>query len=496
MRKSNSLRQIASHGFLPFDVVFRREYAITPSAQMRTILPVLISLGGLALFSGALIASPGVASNPIQTSPVPPRFPAPLTYALSAVKPDNLGSWSFYAAAAGETNVANYTPISLGIDAAPNVVLSPTFPQVAPPFLYWSSTDAGANITVRPEGDRNAAGKKGDLIAMWTVPATDLYLVKINVDNIGLDVKGGDGGVLSVSRLGTQETTDSRIIDRVAVPASHLPITGAQGYIMVDAQTGDRIVLRVNAGTDGYADQWKLRYSIARTGPEGYLAQPPVVAQVSAAPLRPDLFFLGTSSDWANSIYAEESMQLMRRYVPQLGAVMVSHQPERISQLPFYRANNIPTLIQTWGPSYEPYLHAKDAFEVSWKGEDLGKPGFPLSGTTHAFAMPHPASREAFERVVRSSVRSGFSGFGFQDMVWMWGAGRGASGYNPATIAAFRTDLQGLDSGLPLMPISGKPTTFKFADYARYYLGGMPTPAVFGLKNWAQYHPITFRANA
>ena len=333
---------------------------------------------------------------------------------------------------------------------------------------------------------------------MWAVPAKDLYQIRIDVENVGLDVKGGDGGVLTVSRLGAGENSDARIVERVAVPLSSDAVPHAQSVIMVDAEVGDRIVLRINAGLDGYADRWKLRYTIARSGPEGYLAQPPpraqtpLRAQTPGAPLRRGLFFVGTDGGWANSSFAEESMRMLRRYVPNLGAVMIAHTPERLTQPPFYRAANIPTLIQTWGATYEPYLGAKGAFEITWKGEDLSKPGFPLSGTTHAMSLPHPASREAFERVVRSAIRSGYSGFGFPDLVWMWGGGRGASGYNPATIAAFRQDLQGLDEGLPIMPLSGHAAVWKFADYARFYGGGMPPAAAFGSRSWAAYQPITF----
>ncbi|RYF33150.1 MAG: hypothetical protein EOO38_30370, partial [Cytophagaceae bacterium] len=274
-------------------------------------LTSLCLLGGTAFSGGAITAAPSVVLKRNAPS-IAPKFPAPPTYSLSAVKPGNLGAWSFYSAAAGETNTANYSPIVVADNGTSHVTVSPTFPQVTPPYASWSAEDASGEITVRPESDGNSLGKKGDMLAMWTVPATDLYLVKINVDNVGLDVKGGDGGVLTVSRLGPQENTDSRVIDRVGVPASHVSISGAQGYMTVDAQAGDQIVLRMNAGADGYGDQWKLRYSIARTGPEGFLAQPPVVAQAPAAPLRRGLFFLGTSSDWANSIYAEETMRLMQ----------------------------------------------------------------------------------------------------------------------------------------------------------------------------------------
>lgn len=232
--------------------------------------------------------------------------------------------------------------------------------------------------------------------------------------------------------------------------------------------------------------------------PAAILAQPPPppssaeAATPRGAPLRPGLFWLGVDGHWANSEYADETLRLIHDILRQnLAVVMIANKPDRFKQPPVYNQLNIPTIIQTWGSGYEPWLRSQNAFEINWAGDDLSNktPRHALSGTAHAAALPHPATRQAFLQLGQSAIRSGYSGHGFCDMVWMWGGGRGSTGHNPATIAAFRADLLGADDGLRATLDNGPARTIKLRDYADYYLGGLPAPQTLGLQTWADYTP-------
>jgi hypothetical protein len=170
---------------------------------------------------------------------------------------------------------------------------------------------------------------------------------------------------------------------------------------------------------------------------------------------------------------------------------MIANKPEIFRKPPVYDELRIPAIIQNWGSGYEPWLRSQNAFEINRAGDDLSikTPRYTLSGTAHAAALPHPATRAAYLQLGQSAIRSGYSGHGFCDMVWMWGGGRGATGHNPATIAAFRRDLLGADDGFPASPDGAPARVMKLRDYAGYYLGGLPAPRSLGFRTWADYTP-------
>ncbi|MEG1880429.1 MAG: hypothetical protein RR145_03825, partial [Oscillospiraceae bacterium] len=165
---------------------------------------------------------------------------------------------------------------------------------------------------------------------------------------------------------------------------------------------------------------------------------------------------------------------------------------ERKANMKFYEENGIPTLTQTYGQEYVNFFDATKAWEKEWHGNVLGPgAGYELAGTGHASAMPHPATREAFGRVIKSATEHGFSGFGFPDCVWMWGA-RGVTGYNEKTLQAFTEDVTKRDRGLRVRLDGVNVTTMNFWDYYSYYAGNdVLNPADIGFASWNDYHPLT-----
>lgn len=221
-------------------------------------------LVSIFMFGSCAVVSPKVmqGSSPFAAAAV--RTGAPISYSLNAVSPGATGPWSFFVSAAGETSVHNYLRVAPGIDAANIVrVVAETSPPYRPVMEWEYGYEAGL-VTIRPESDRNVVGKKGDLIAMWAAPVTGRYHVQIDVDNVGNDARGGDGGTIILSRLGARESDDTHIIERVAIPASGFESPHVQRSVVIEAQAADRIVMRLNAGIDGFADLWRLRYVLTR----------------------------------------------------------------------------------------------------------------------------------------------------------------------------------------------------------------------------------------
>lgn len=223
----------------------------------------LLLMAWLPLLSANLLAAPserqGVAA-PVSSAPTQ----ASTIYALNAVSPGATGYWKFYVAAAGDTHTENYLAVMPTIDAANEirVVAEPNDPWR--PVLEWEYGYAAGLITVRPESDRNISTKKGDLIVMWAAPAEGRYQLRLEADNVGTDVQGGDGGIITLSRLGTHETDDVTVLDRILIPASGYQSPHVKRETTVELAVGERIVMRLNAGIDGFGDLWRVRYAIVR----------------------------------------------------------------------------------------------------------------------------------------------------------------------------------------------------------------------------------------
>jgi hypothetical protein len=361
-------------------------------------------------------------------------------------------------------------------------------------------------LVVMPEKDGLVSSGQGDLIAGWRCPEAGSWRISMTASNVGTDVRGGDGGWMHITVLSPDDVWDNRFARRnVRIPSSAQPSNAVEVTDLLALEKGDAVLFRFQAGIDGYADRFDVRVrivpsrepgrSIPARGVEGFLASPPAKRPPAAPPMRPGLFWLGTNGKWSNGPYAKEAIAFIRRFAPNLAVVMSDAFPEELDPPPFYLDWNIPAIIQNYGQPYVPYYLATQAFEIDWKGNVLDTPGdgswTRLWGGGHAVSMPSDAFRTAFRSLAQSSMRSGYSGMGFCDMVWFWAAGRGRAGFHPETIAAFRSDLLGEDEGLEVHRGDGSFDTVLFRDYANYYFGGMPEPGDLGLDTWADYRPLS-----
>lgn len=403
--------------------------------------------------------------------------------------------WSFLTVAGGDVKLAHYVPMKPENQSGKTITFTPKGSPYTYPSLLMTRDDRQMQLIIRPRSDKEAVDGRGLVIARWTCPESGNWAIKLHCENRGTDVKGGDGGLLTVSLVRPDDKYDiTSAFDRRSIPSSAAanPVVELNDTFVLSA--GDSLLFHFDAGLDGYGDSYDVRITPNKTEQPGkqipsrnlesLISTPPdgPAWDVPAVRFKPGMMWLG---GYAN----KDSVQYIRKFIPDLALIRDMIYPAKADE--WYPAQGIPVLIQNWGAGYEPYLKAKDAFEVNWQGVvfDRTRENYPGSGCSHAAALPHPATRDAYGRLVQSSVRQGYTGFGYCDLVWFWGGGRGLSGHNPMTVEAFRQDLLGSDSGLDAA-LDGKAVRhFLFADYARYYIGGMLAPQDLGLANWRDYTP-------
>ena len=456
--------------------------------------------------SGALAVRPGDRIAFRKTATLADDFGrricrAAVRVALNGV-PGRSGLWGA-AVPAGRVLLEEYVPVpEREEEGAFRFDFGRTKEKALPAATVRRAGEGIYEITARAEKNGSCAYGSGDIVLLYPVPAAGNYRVAVEAANAGLDVKGGDGGSLSVSILPPGAGSDAAAVFRLAVPASREgepPRVAGERILKLKAD--DRVALRLNARVDGYADLFRIRFSVEPAGEEG--EEPPaatpesVLPQLTAercapgVPMRKGLFWLGADGAWVAGPHTKEAIDLISKFIPELAVIGVTSRPDLLPEPSFFRERGIPALVQNFGVGYEPYWRYMGAFEWDYNGRCHAEKSFvALSGMAHAAALPHPAVREAFDRLVRASVRHGYTGCGFNDMVWHWGPGRGASGYNPETLRAFRQSLKGEDEGFLLGWGNRAPRRWFFRDYVRYYLGAEPRPENFGFKSWDGYRPL------
>lgn len=379
------------------------------------------------------------------------------------------------------------------------------FNQEGKPPLAAVSPGPTANrvdFSVRAEKDSTSPHGAGDIALVYPVGADGNYKLTLHIVNRGLDVKGGDGGTLRLSVLPEDADVDVSHLFQYKIPPSKAGKAHPEtAELKLKLRKNALILFRFNAGTDGYADEFLVNFRLDPLMEEAPEPPAPSAEQIlprldlprreAGAPIRPG-FWVGGNMIWFGQSNMMESMALLRKYCGDLSIVMVGNRPDLYPALDYFRKNNIPTLTQHFGRGYEPFFRYRGAFEWDSSGFCTAEP-LPTrynTGNAHCVAHPHPAFRQAYGQLGRAGIRSGYSGYGYHDLVWYWGSGAGESGFSPATIDAFRQDLSGDDEGFTAA-FHGKERLWRFADYAAFYLGGMPKPRDFNLSSWRQYRPLS-----
>ena len=414
-------------------------------------------------------------------------------YRLKDIKKGKEGQWSFYKKSVSETDFSKYTELSFGSDGAIKG-------DAGLPVLQWIGKYEGYPC-VRSESDTSGSkyvtNNQGSMVICFTIPYSGNWKIDFKYKNVGLDVIGGDGGYFNFSYLPKNQTEDVRVFKKIDGGVSTCKPKWDNYENVIYAEGGDKIMLSLDPKNDGYADRWVIDYNISETEEKGNViyedyekdkrSKPPASEKEQGTEAENVNVWIGMSSI-SDSAAMQDTILYLKKYIPNMGIVSFQGYPEENSNADFFKENNIPVMIQNFGTDYADYIEENDAWEYSYRhipmnSEDNQK----LSGTGHAFALPHSAVREVFGRVIKSTAKSGYSSFGYADCVWDWGA-YGKAGYNSQTVKAFSEDLCGTDEGIR---VNGEKTGFW--DYFAYYTGGETLlPEDFRFKSWEEYQPIDF----
>ena len=410
--------------------------------------------------------------------------------------------FSIYTAPRNNGNVSEYKLVSEKQDGTYSIFSEAgTVKRAA---AYWKLDDIDNGVMIIPEKDESASGKRGDVIVCFTAPYSLNYEFDLSVKNIGTDVLGG-GGSYSFTFAEAEDKLDAAIIKKGVIRQSSSSPVVSEEKTVVKLSKGEKVYLRFSVDVDGYANRFLASYSVKTTREEGqkyynyglksYLPQPPLEQGISGEKFEKDRVYVAASYTWeqGDDKYLEESIGVLKKYIPNLGMIFVKHFPEQNCKAELFKSYGIPVMIQSFGnPTIYNYYTATDAWEYDWNGRGLFPgSGITLQNTGHAAAQPHESTKEVHERIITSAARSGYSGYGYMDFVWAYGLGSGHSGYNPQTIAQFRKDLKSEDEGLNIY-VGGESRLWHFEDLAKYYIGAVLTPQDFGYDNWDDFEFLTY----
>jgi hypothetical protein len=195
--------------------------------------------------------------------------------------------------------------------------------------------------------------------------------------------------------------------------------------------------------------------------------------------------YMGMGMNWFVSPAGQEFVARVRERVPNLGVAAVPsgwREADREVILAA-RRDGIDVRAQNAGAEGMRGLITRAA---AWGTAPSGQsrnttPGF--ENGMHGVSYCHPSTREAVRRLMAGQRGVGILDYEQIDYVWPWFGG--PWGYGEWDLAAFRTDLEGLDEGLRL----ADGTRCGFWNYLRAYGTETLQPAAAGLTAWDQFQP-------
>ncbi len=194
------------------------------------------------------------------------------------------------------------------------------------------------------------------------------------------------------------------------------------------------------------------------------------------------------------------------------GGQWVIEYPESVKDFASYMAKYLPEydIVFSMGGAIDPRFvaamtNAPANLFFQWQGgqHDLRYAGLkgalvktvkgkPQSRMFNSAVATHPLMRFGYEDEIAYLGSMGFNNIQRYDYVWYYPDG--PSGFDDASVAAYREDLLGKDEGLDLVADGIRPARrIHFWDYYADYHGTPPSPADYGVASWAEYVP-TFTA--
>lgn len=172
----------------------------------------------------------------------------------------------------------------------------------------------------------------------------------------------------------------------------------------------------------------------------------------------------------------------MARYLPEYDIVLSlggAFDPRFIAAMADAPAN---LFFQWQGGQHDlRYAGLKDALVRNYRGK-------PQSRCFNSAVATHPLLQFGYEDEIAYLGSMGYNNVQRYDYVWHYPDG--PSGFDAASVAAYREDLLGKDEGLDLVADGIRPARrIRFWDYYADYHGAPPSPADYGFASWADYVP-------
>lgn len=199
---------------------------------------------------------------------------------------------------------------------------------------------------------------------------------------------------------------------------------------------------------------------------------------------RRDRIQFGTGGQWVIEYpdSVKDFAAYMAKYLPEYDIVFSmggAFDPRFVAALTNAPAN---LFFQWQGGQHDlRYAGLKDALVKTAKGK-------PQSRCFNSAVATHPLFQFGYEDEIAYLGTMGFNNVQRYDYVWYYPDG--LSGFDDASVAAYREDLLGKDEGLDLVADGIRPARrIHFWDYYADYHGTPPSPADYGFSSWAEYVP-------
>jgi hypothetical protein len=219
-----------------------------------------------------------------------------------------------------------------------------------------------------------------------------------------------------------------------------------------------------------------------------------------------EVFNTDDDGDWVSSSWKEPMQSLPSPgvvYLPGIGNERLSGTPNQFQKLlsrvgtSHIVGPRAPELVQSGIPvvgytalvqGYEKFLTRRGSWDINAAGKGPGNTPLLLNPFTysHTISLSHSGVSSALQKRIDAMVQSGIGIFMAVDYTFPWNDG--PFGYSEAMIAAYRDDLQAVDTGLQLVD-GNRTKIIYFPEYFRLYHGFFPTAQDLTLPNWKAFSP-------
>ena len=122
------------------------------------------------------------------------------------------------------------------------------------PSFIRDKSRADGLITIHTDKDLEGNEEKGAAIIEWTSPVAKRVTLSLTLQNLGTDVKDGDGVTVHVLKQDGTSGSSFSEIETIVVPSANARAEAQTTDIAIDVEDGQRILLKIDPNGDGWGD--------------------------------------------------------------------------------------------------------------------------------------------------------------------------------------------------------------------------------------------------